>query len=145
VRHRDCTNVSGEIVQSTSYQGFPVVRSEDDRTIVGFVNKAELRYALGEYCLLSIQYWHRPLTECSDKATRTRHLAPNATCTFNALPGDTSDPNRISLPDIIIPGRHPGRSPNLDQGRPSAAEATEVDFGQYVDEVGIRSPGRSLG
>jgi len=37
----------GEIVQSTSYQGFPVVRSEEDRTIVGFVNKAELRYALG--------------------------------------------------------------------------------------------------
>jgi len=35
-------------VQSTSYQGFPVVRSEEDRTIVGFVNKAELRYALGE-------------------------------------------------------------------------------------------------
>ena len=38
----------GEIVQSTSYQGLPVVRSEEDRTIVGFVNKAELRYALGE-------------------------------------------------------------------------------------------------
>ena len=38
----------GEIVQSTSYQGFPVVRSEEDRTIVGFVNKAELRYALGK-------------------------------------------------------------------------------------------------
>jgi len=35
-------------VQSTSYQGFPVVRSEEDRTIVGFVDKAELRYALGE-------------------------------------------------------------------------------------------------
>jgi len=38
----------GEIVQSTSYQGFPVVRSEEDRTIVGFVNKVELRYALGK-------------------------------------------------------------------------------------------------
>jgi chloride channel 3/4/5 len=70
-----------------------------------------------------------------DKATRTRHLSPNATCTFNALPGDTRDPNRLSLPDIVIGGRYPGRSPNLEQGRPSASEATEVDFGQYVDEV----------
>jgi len=51
------------------------------------------------------------------------------------LPGDTRDPNRLSLPDIVIGGRYPGRSPNLEQGRPSASEATEVDFGQYVDEV----------
>ena len=38
----------GEIVQSTSYQGFPVIRSEEDRTVTGFVRKAELRYALGQ-------------------------------------------------------------------------------------------------
>lgn len=37
-----------EIVQSTNYQGFPVVRSYEDRTIIGFVRKTELRYALGE-------------------------------------------------------------------------------------------------
>lgn len=37
-----------EIVQSTNYQGFPVVRSEEDRTIIGFVRKTELRYALGQ-------------------------------------------------------------------------------------------------
>lgn len=41
-------------MQSTSYQGFPVVRSEEDRTIVGFVNKAELRYALGELSCIDI-------------------------------------------------------------------------------------------
>ena len=70
-----------------------------------------------------------------DKAMRTRHLSPNATCTFNALPGDISDPNRLSVPDIVIPGRHTARSPNLDQRRPSAPEANEVDFGQYVDVV----------
>lgn len=34
-------------MQSTSYQGFPVVRSDEDRTIIGLVNKVELRYALG--------------------------------------------------------------------------------------------------
>jgi hypothetical protein len=66
---------------------------------------------------------------------RTRHLSPNATCTFNALPGDSGDPDRLSVPDIVIPGRHTARSPNLDQRRPSASEANEVDFGQYVDVV----------
>ncbi len=38
----------GEIVQSTNYQGFPVVRSQEDKTIIGFVRKQELRYALGQ-------------------------------------------------------------------------------------------------
>jgi hypothetical protein len=37
-----------EIVQSTNYQGFPVVRSDEDKTIIGFVRKTELRYALGQ-------------------------------------------------------------------------------------------------
>ena len=70
----------------------------------------------------------------SDKAMRTRHLSPDATCTFHSLPGDAST-SRLSAPDIVIPGRHVGRSPNLDQSRPSASEVYEVDFGQYVDEV----------
>ena len=39
---------AGEIVQNTSYQGFPVIRSEGDQTVIGFVRKTELRYALGE-------------------------------------------------------------------------------------------------
>lgn len=38
-----------EILQSTNYQGFPVVRSEDDATILGMIRKTELRYALGPF------------------------------------------------------------------------------------------------
>lgn len=49
VRDKTLRRTTGEIVQSTSYQGFPVVRSDDDRTIIGFVNKVELRYALGKF------------------------------------------------------------------------------------------------
>lgn len=108
-----------------------MVRGEEDRTIVGFVNKAELRYALGQSVLA--RYLVHTLTG-SDKAMRTRHLSPDATCTFHSLPGDAST-SRLSAPDIVIPGRHAGRSPNLDQSRPSASEVYEVDFGQYVDEV----------
>jgi chloride channel 3/4/5 len=44
----DHLSVSEEILQSTSYRGFPVVRSEEDRTILGFLRKTELAYALGQ-------------------------------------------------------------------------------------------------
>jgi len=110
-----------EIVQSTNYQGFPVVRGEEDRTIVGFVRKAELRYAL-------------------DKAMRTRVLSPNATCRFQAISPDANKANGLlEQPDIVIPG-HEGAAPrssnvNAEPLRSSVSVANEVDFGQYVDET----------
>lgn len=109
------------------------MRSDEDRTIIGFVNKVELRYALGES--VHHRFLHRLLKRMVDKAMRTRHLSPNATCTFQALGANLDAPSGTLQPDIIIPGRNPGRSPNPDQSRPSASEAHEVDFGQYVDEV----------
>lgn len=116
-----------------------MVKSDEDRTIIGFVNKVELRYALGEH-FDSITFQEGGVTllkRAVDKAMRTRHLSPNATCTFQALGTNLQMPNGSGTlqPDIVIPGRNPSRSPNLDQSRPSASEAHEVDFGQYVDEV----------
>jgi len=49
------TSQADEILQSTSYRGFPVVRSEGDRTIIGFLRKTELAHALGQYQILSLQ------------------------------------------------------------------------------------------
>ncbi|WWC97131.1 hypothetical protein V866_004009 [Kwoniella sp. B9012] len=116
----------GEMVQSTSYQGFPVVKSESDRTIIGFVRKNELRYAL-------------------DKARRTRNLSSNALCTFQHTPPLTTDkpsaPEHLQRPDIVIPGRTGSifRSPSMGAGgfarRESGVEVEEVDFGEYVDEI----------
>lgn len=50
VIYADGMSVQGvdEILQSTDYRGFPVVRNESDRTILGFIRKTELRYALGQ-------------------------------------------------------------------------------------------------
>jgi hypothetical protein len=47
-RQTNIADLPEEIVQSTSYQGFPVIRGEFDRTIVGMVSKTELRYACGK-------------------------------------------------------------------------------------------------
>ncbi|KAK8845412.1 hypothetical protein IAR55_006125 [Kwoniella newhampshirensis] len=123
-----------EIVQSTNFQGFPVVKSDEDHTIIGFVRKNELRYAL-------------------EKARRTRSLAPNAICTFQAIAplpglsngeagGSTSGGESsgfLQRPDIVFPGlkrkgsSSRGMSPSMR--RESGVEVEEVDFGQYVDET----------
>lgn len=52
------------LVQSSSFQGFPVVATEADRTIIGFIPKTELRFAL-------------------DRARRSYNLSPDAVCTFS--------------------------------------------------------------
>ncbi|WRT63642.1 uncharacterized protein IL334_000565 [Kwoniella shivajii] len=121
----------GEMVQSTSYQGFPVVKSESDRTIIGFVRKNELRYAL-------------------DKARRTRNLSPNALCAFQHTPpirplDKNMSGEHLQRPESVIPGRSGSvfRSPSMTTGIGSAAfmrresglDVEEVDFGEYVDEI----------
>ncbi|RSH90660.1 glycerol ethanol, ferric requiring protein [Saitozyma podzolica] len=106
-----------EIVQSTNYQGFPVVRSEEDRTIIGFVRKSELRYAL-------------------ERARRTRNIASNATCTFLHSSDDTgATDGLVAGPDIVIPGRQASHSRSQGGPRNSGVEAEQVDFGQYVDQT----------
>ncbi|WVR03435.1 hypothetical protein IAU60_000426 [Kwoniella sp. DSM 27419] len=110
-----------EMVQSTNYQGFPVVKSESDQTILGFVRKNKLRYAL-------------------DKARRTRNLAINATCTFHRTPDFADKSHDLGIPpDIRIPHRQGSiqRSPSLGTGvrRESGVEVEEIDLGEYVDET----------
>ena len=77
--------------------------------------------------------------EHADKARRTRNLNPNAMCTFNSsTQPDEPAGGLYPIPDIVIPGRRPSRSPSARAGelpRSSIVEAAEVDFGQYVDEV----------
>lgn len=114
-----------EIVQSTSYQGFPVVRSESDHTVIGFVSKADMRYVV-------------------DKAMRTRNISHDALCTFQEISDDASKPNGLlANKDIVIPGSDSAtdRSRSLSTGKPaperrsSNMQANRVDFGQYVDET----------
>lgn len=50
-----------------TYKGFPLVQSRDDATLLGYVGKVELRYAIG-------------------KARRARALGPDTTCLFSVGP-----------------------------------------------------------
>ena len=115
-----------EIVQSTSYQGFPVVRTESDHTVIGFVSKADMRYVV-------------------DKAMRTRNISRDAFCTFQAISDDATQPNGLLVnKDIVIPEPDPAtviRPRTLSSTQPamerrsSNMQADRVDFGQWVDET----------
>jgi chloride channel 3/4/5 len=135
------------------------VRSDEDRTIIGFVRKTELRYALGEHRIMPYEIASQLNQVCAvDRARRTRNLSPNATCTFECKNDETEDGYAgAKRPDIVIPGRQISyssstmlgrspsiggtRSPNVDTGTrerlPSqpGVVAEQVDFGQYVEEV----------
>lgn len=100
-----------EIVQSTDYQGYPVVRSQTDRTIKGFIRKNDLRYAL-------------------DRARRNYTLSPNTLCTFSEyVDAQGDDSGLLPHPDIVVPS-----------GAYHGAEVNHVDFGQYVDEIPLNVP-----
>ncbi|OWT40649.1 chloride channel, other eukaryote [Cryptococcus neoformans] len=108
-----------DIVQHTNYQGFPVVKSHEDQTIVGFVRKNELRIAL-------------------EKTRRVRNLSFNATCTFQCIRAIPEDAHELlERPDILIPNREGRMTANTgtENGEDDGGEILHVDFGQYVDDI----------
>lgn len=109
----------GELVQSTSYQGFPLVRSPTDLTIMGFIRKNDLRYAL-------------------ERARRTYKLAHDAQCTFyEMVDASGDDSGLLPQPDIVVP-RPPSRGGPNPYGE--SDEIHRLDFGQYVDEIPLTVP-----
>lgn len=109
----------GEIVQSTSYQGFPVVRSSTDQTILGFIRKNDLRYAL-------------------ERARRNYQLAHDAQCTFyEMVDASGDDSGLLPQPDIVVPR---GTGANSSNPYGESEEIHRVDFGQYVDEIPLTVP-----
>ncbi|KAL1412019.1 glycerol ethanol, ferric requiring protein [Vanrija albida] len=98
-----------DLVQSSSYQGFPVVKSDEDRSIVGFMRKNELRYAL-------------------DRARRTHNVSADALCTFQET---NASLEHLSHRDVVFPEQ--GATGGNPYG--SGEGANRVDFGQYLDET----------
>jgi chloride channel 3/4/5 len=73
------------LLSEDKYQGFPVVENESTKTLVGYIGRTELRYAI-------------------DRAKRERPLNPNARCTFSphALGAVTPiTPTFVTSPDPV--------------------------------------------
>jgi chloride channel 3/4/5 len=79
----------------------------------------------------------RAVLTVTERARRTRNIASNATCTFLHSSDDTgATDGLVAGPDIVIPGRQASHSRSQGGPRNSGVEAEQVDFGQYVDQVG---------
>ncbi|CDZ97087.1 voltage-gated chloride channel [Phaffia rhodozyma] len=119
-----------DIMENTSVQGFPVVRNEDDNTLLGYIRRAELRFAL-------------------DKAKRVRNLSPQAICTFRQMEAPSpSELHELTRPstdgsvnqwgdfgfdDEEVEGFESRTINAAEQGGERRRE--QVDFGNFVDQT----------
>lgn len=70
------------LVQGSAFQGFPVVASPTDATIIGFIPKTELRFAL-------------------DRARRSYQLSPEALCTFTDRGDGSGNSDRVDFGQFV--------------------------------------------
>ncbi|KAF2771539.1 chloride channel protein [Teratosphaeria nubilosa] len=90
-------------IATTKYQGFPIIDSAEDNTLLGYIGRTELRYAL-------------------DRARRETQVHPNARCTFLPSPHPRSS---------ITPST-PSPAVTFD-AIPSVGDAMTVNFSKFVD------------
>ncbi|GHJ89162.1 hypothetical protein NliqN6_5564 [Naganishia liquefaciens] len=100
-----------EILQSTDYRGFPVVKSQTDPTVLGFIRKTELRYSL-------------------DRIRRRREDASSLSCTFQDLDGD-EQLNRGDRSQTVFDNSPYIGGPPM----PASNSSDQIDLGQYVDQT----------
>ncbi|KAK1825701.1 putative chloride channel protein [Podospora conica] len=100
------------LLSQDSYQGFPIVEDETTRTLVGYIGRTELRYAV-------------------DRMKRERSLTPQTKCTFSPSPYDTTTmtPTTPHTPGLdFSDGPFPSSS---------GAAASTVDLSPYVDTTPV--------
>lgn len=101
------------LLSQDSYQGFPIIEDETKRTLVGYIGRTELRYAV-------------------DRIKRERSLTPQTKCTFSPSPYDT---NIITPLTPHTPGLDFSDGPFPSSS--SGAAATTVDLSPYVDTTPV--------
>ncbi len=103
--------LEGRLAQG-SYKGFPVVRSRDDHTLLGYVGKTELRYAL-------------------TKSKRFRKLAPQTACVFTCSPEAAISTNK----EMLITPLMPAFGEDVQAQSTSARNPDEEDLIPHSDKL----------
>jgi chloride channel 3/4/5 len=104
------------LLSKDNYQGFPIVEDETSKTLLGYIGRTELRYAV-------------------DRAKREHALSPLARCTFAATGSRTTDtPTPIipTTPITPIPAVASASS-SSDPDDYITSASTVIDFTPYVD------------
>ncbi|KAJ5091951.1 hypothetical protein NUU61_006821 [Penicillium alfredii] len=97
------------LLSDNKFQGFPVVEDRTTKTLVGFIGRTELRYAI-------------------DRARSEGLLSPSARCAFTKEAAEAAVARRASIP------QHVRASETFDSIQRSVG-AHMVDFSRYVDHT----------
>ncbi|KAJ5607055.1 hypothetical protein N7537_003674 [Penicillium hordei] len=97
------------LLNDNKFQGFPVVEDRTSKTLVGYIGRTELRYAI-------------------DRARNQGMVAPNALCVFTKDAADAAVARRASV-------SHNARSSDTFDAIQQSAGASFVDFSRYVDHT----------
>ncbi|SPN99576.1 related to chloride channel [Cephalotrichum gorgonifer] len=101
------------LLADDKYQGFPIVSDENSKTLVGYIGRTELRYAL-------------------ERLRATRPLDPSAPCTFSTTTTTTTTTAAASGP-----GRNPYAPTTPTAGEPASTSTSTIALGRYVDPTPV--------
>ncbi|KAJ5456992.1 Cystathionine beta-synthasecore [Penicillium desertorum] len=97
------------LLTDNKFQGFPVVEDRTSKTLVGYIGRTELRYAI-------------------DRARNQGLVAPNARCVFTKDAAEAAVARRASVTQT-------SRSSDTFDAIESTVGASFVDFSRYVDHT----------
>ena len=96
------------LLSDNKFQGFPIVEDRSSKTLVGYIGRTELRYAI-------------------DRARSEGLISPRALCVFNQEAADASVARRASLSQA--------RAAETFDAIQNSVGAGTVDFSRYVDHT----------
>ncbi|KAL3476087.1 chloride channel [Aspergillus californicus] len=99
------------LLSDNKFQGFPIVEDRSSKTLVGYIGRTELRYAI-------------------DRARMEAMLSPSAQCVFTKDAAEASVARRASS---TFSRTH--LAPNTFDAIQSSSGAAHVDFSKYVDHT----------
>ncbi|OKP12613.1 hypothetical protein PENSUB_1706 [Penicillium subrubescens] len=97
------------LLSDNKFQGFPIVEDRSTKTLVGYIGRTELRYAI-------------------DRARSQGLVSPRARCVFTQEAAEATVAQRAS-------GSQHLRAPDTFDGIQASVGAGIVDFSQYVDHT----------
>lgn len=98
------------LLSDNKFQGFPIVEDRTSKTLVGYIGRTELRYAI-------------------DRARAEGMLSPNACCVFTQEAAEATFARRASS----VPRTH--LAPETFDDIHHNAGVTDIDFSPYVDHT----------
>lgn len=107
-----------EKLEQTDVQGFPIVSTDSQRTLMGYIGRTELRYAIG-------------------KARRTRDIHPSTLCNFEPPSVHDSDTRHASAASEMDVARELAGVEDDDHvgTTPLAATADVIHVGPWVNQT----------